>query len=80
MKSMHSGVDHGFGFSALLTLGAQSVSPNGHRYVWHKQERGGVVELCYYFNPTPNARNLEFDGINNLFHPAWNDDSWPRQP
>ena len=31
--------------------------------------------FIYYFNPTPNDRNLEFDGKNNLFNPKWND-SW----
>lgn len=27
----------------------------------------GEVEFCYYFNPTPNDRNLEFDPKQNLF-------------
>jgi len=39
----------------------------------------GRVEFGYYFNPTPNDRNLEFDGKNNLFNPDWTD-SWPRNP
>jgi hypothetical protein len=26
----------------------------------------GAVNILYYFNPTPNDRNLEFDGKNNL--------------
>lgn len=29
--------------------------------------------FTYYFNPTPNDRNLEFDGKNNLFKPKWNE-------
>ena len=40
-----------------------------------KNLNGGMVRLHYYFNPTPNDRNLEFDGKNNLFSPKWND-SW----
>lgn len=28
---------------------------------------GAGVTITYYFNPTPNDRNLEFDGKNNLF-------------
>ena len=39
---------------------------------------GGSATLRYYFNPTPNDRNLEFDGKNNLFDPAWRDLSWPK--
>jgi len=41
---------------------------------------GGSATLRYYFNPTPNDRNLEFDGKNNLFKPDWRDSSWPREP
>jgi hypothetical protein len=41
---------------------------------------GGRVIFSYYFNPTPNDRNLEFDGKNNLFKPDWRDTSWPREP
>jgi hypothetical protein len=26
-----------------------------------------MVSFTYYLNPTPNDRNLEFDGKNNLF-------------
>lgn len=37
-----------------------------------------LIEFTYYFNPTPNDRNLEFDGKNNLFDPAWRDLSWPK--
>jgi hypothetical protein len=44
-----------------------------------KNLSGGMVRLIYYFNPTPNDRNLEFDGKNNLFKPDWKD-SWPRNP
>jgi hypothetical protein len=29
------------------------------------------VSFLYYFNPTPNDRNLEFDGKTNLFKPDW---------
>ncbi|NLB69944.1 MAG: carboxypeptidase regulatory-like domain-containing protein [Lentisphaerae bacterium] len=29
------------------------------------------VRFLYYFNPTPNDRNLEFDGKNNLFFPQY---------
>jgi hypothetical protein len=38
-----------------------------------------LVRIAYYFNPTPNDRNLEFDGENNLFNPGWRE-SWPREP
>ena len=41
---------------------------------------GAGVALCYYFNPTPNDRNLEFDGTNNLFKPDWRDYQWPKEP
>ena len=30
-----------------------------------------MVKFLYYFNPTPNDRNLEFDGKNNLFFPQY---------
>jgi hypothetical protein len=40
---------------------------------------GGVV-FSYYLNPTPNDRNLEFDGKNNLFKPDWRDSGWPKEP
>jgi hypothetical protein len=36
-------------------------------------QEGARVSFLYYFNPTPNDRNLEFDGKNNLFKPDWND-------
>jgi len=38
------------------------------------------VIFSYTFNPTPNDRNLEFDGKTNLFHPGPNDYGWPREP
>lgn len=37
------------------------------------------IRISYYFNPTPNDHNLEFDGKNNLFNPD-RKDSWPRNP
>lgn len=42
------------------------------------QGREKLVRFTYYFNPTPNDRNIEFDGKNNLFDPMWRDLSWPR--
>ena len=40
-----------------------------------------VVRFLYYFNPTPNDRNIEFDGKNNLFKPGWNSKlNWSREP
>ena len=40
-----------------------------------------VVRFLYYFNPTPNDRNIEFDGKNNLFKPDWNSNlNWSREP
>lgn len=39
------------------------------------------VKFLYYFNPTPNDRNLEFDGTNNLFRPGGNSKlNWSREP
>ena len=38
-----------------------------------------IIKVVSYFNPTPNDRNLEFDGKNNLLKPDWKD-SWPRNP
>lgn len=39
------------------------------------------VGFLYYFNPTPNDRNIEFDGKNNLFKPGWNSNlNWSREP
>lgn len=32
----------------------------------------GSVSFWYYFNPTPNERNLEFDPARNLFPPSMN--------
>jgi hypothetical protein len=32
---------------------------------------GGVVKMQYYFNPTPNDQNIEFDTSNNLFGNDW---------
>ena len=39
----------------------------------------GALRLTYYLNPTPNDRNLEFDGRNNLFKPDWQE-HWPSLP
>lgn len=40
-----------------------------------------MIRFLYYFNPTPNDRNLEFDGKNNLFKPGWNSNlNWSREP
>jgi hypothetical protein len=40
-----------------------------------------TIRFLYYFNPTPNDRNLEFDGKNNLFKPGWNSNlNWSRDP
>jgi len=40
----------------------------------------GGVRFTYYLNPTPNDRNLEFDGKNNLLKPGRRDTSWPKEP
>jgi hypothetical protein len=45
-----------------------------------KETNSATLNLSYYFNPTPNDRNLEFDGKNNLFKPDWRDTNWPREP
>jgi hypothetical protein len=45
-----------------------------------KDGAGGRVVFSYYFNPNANDRNIEFDGVNNLFHPDWRDHDWPRAP
>ena len=45
-----------------------------------KETNNATLKISYYLNPTPNDRNLEFDGKNNLFKPAWNDTDWPREP
>ena len=45
-----------------------------------KDGTGGKLIFSFYLNPTPNDRNLEFDGQNNLFKPDWQDTSWPREP
>lgn len=39
-----------------------------------------LVIFSYYLNPTPNDRNLEFDGKTNLFRPGPHDYDWPREP
>ena len=40
----------------------------------------GSLCFTYYLNPTPNDRNLEFDGKNNMFKPDWKDTNWPHEP
>jgi len=40
---------------------------------------GGGVVFSYFWNPTPNDRNLEFDGEHNLFN-LGRDESWPHDP
>ena len=37
----------------------------------------GSIRFIYYLNPTPNDRNLEFDGRNNLFKPDWQENGPP---
>lgn len=37
-----------------------------------------LVDFTYYFNPTPNDRNLEFDGEHNLSAPEWRGPDEPR--
>ena len=46
----------------------------------HKDTVSGELFFHYYFNPTPNDRNLEFDGKTNLFNPDWQDYDWPKDP
>jgi len=41
-------------------------------YVFSKEQALGAFGFTYYFNPTPNDRNIEFDGRNNLFMPQHN--------
>ena len=45
-----------------------------------RETNSATLRISYYFNPTPNDRNLEFDGTNNLFKPDWRETSWPREP
>ena len=45
-----------------------------------KETNSATLKISYYFNPTPNDRNLEFDGKNNLFKPGWKDTDWPKEP
>ena len=57
--------------------------PNNGRIEFFKDPdnpEGAFVSLQYYFNPTPNDRNLEFDGKNNMFKPDWKDTNWPHEP
>lgn len=42
------------------------------------QGREKFVRFTYYFNPTPNDRNLEFDGEHNLSDPRWRNPIEPR--
>lgn len=43
------------------------------------KKNSGVIRFTYYFNPTPNDRNLEFDGKNNLFAPDHEDPFIPNE-
>lgn len=46
-----------------------------------KTDAESMVKFLYYFNPTPNDRNIEFDGRNNLFKPNWRSKlNWSREP
>ncbi|MFA7054486.1 MAG: hypothetical protein WC328_15845 [Kiritimatiellia bacterium] len=47
---------------------------------YYAETNKAKISMAYYFNPTQNDRNLEFDGKNNLFKPDWRDTSWPREP
>ncbi len=54
-----------------------------HQFVFSetlRETNSATLRISYYFNPTPNDRNLEFDGTNNLFKPDWRDHDWPRAP
>jgi hypothetical protein len=42
------------------------------------QGREKFVRFAYYFNPTPNDPNLEFDGEHNLSDPRWRNPIEPR--
>ena len=37
----------------------------------------GAIRFTYYLNPTPNDRNLEFAGKDNLFKPHWKENEPP---
>lgn len=64
----------------VLSANYGKIYPMNFDYGEAPPDKGqGRVEFGYYFNPTPNDRNLEFDGKNNLFKPDWKD-SWPRNP
>ena len=50
-------------------------------YVFSLERGRGAIKFLYYFNPTPNDRNLEFDGKNNLFKPGWKSTlRWSQDP
>ena len=72
----------------LRTRGTGNAQESHYGRIWgqigygnaHKDTVGGTASFFYYFNPTPNDRNLEFDGGTNLFNPNWQDYDWPKDP
>ena len=64
------------------------VTESHYGRIWGKTGYGselkdtvsGELFFYYYFNPTPNDSNLEFDGKSNLFYPDWRDYDWPKDP
>ncbi|MDD4018215.1 MAG: hypothetical protein PHV28_09740 [Kiritimatiellae bacterium] len=67
------------------TVGGSEEAHYGkiYRFVFGESLRetnSATLKISYYFNPTPNDRNLEFDGTNNLFKPDWKDTNWPKEP
>jgi len=51
----------------ILSVNCGKIYPMRFDYGEAPSDKGqGRVEFSYYFNPTPNDRNLEFDGKNNL--------------
>jgi hypothetical protein len=76
-------------FKSRTEIDANGCETNMHfgkiisRGFWYgeisKDGAGGGVTFSYYLNPTPNDRNLEFDGKNNLLDRDGRD-SWPHEP
>lgn len=77
-------------FKSRTEIDANGCETNAHfgkivsRGFWYGEKSkdgiGGRVTFSYYLNPTPNDRNLEFDGKTNLFKPDWRDTAWPNDP